>query len=69
MVHQIRELIPSYTKRIEDFSDDEDNWIHDNSEELDGYEGPHVPVGTDEDISFSDLEDDDCTMPVRSSII
>lgn len=62
-------VIPSYTKPIADFSDDEDNWIHDNSEELDGYEGPHVPVGTDEDISFSDLEDDDCTMPVRSSII
>ncbi|PWA45126.1 BSD domain-containing protein [Artemisia annua] len=62
-------VISSYTKPIEDFSNDEDNWIHDNSEELDGYEGPHVPVGTDEDISFSDLEDDDCTMPVRSSII
>ncbi|GKD02581.1 putative U-box domain-containing protein 30-like protein [Tanacetum coccineum] len=46
-------VIPSYTKPIEDFNDDEDNWIHDNSEELDGYEGPHVPVGTDEDISFN----------------
>ncbi|GJW91928.1 hypothetical protein Tco_0169481 [Tanacetum coccineum] len=48
-------VIPSYTKPIEDFGDDEDNWIHDNSEELDGYEGPHVPVGTDEDISFTYL--------------
>ncbi|PWA86858.1 cell wall invertase CWI1 [Artemisia annua] len=41
-------VIPSYTKPIEDFSDDGDNWIHYNSEELNGYEGPHVPIGEDD---------------------
>ncbi|KAK9065676.1 hypothetical protein SSX86_015077 [Deinandra increscens subsp. villosa] len=59
----------SYIIPIEDDDDDDDDWIHENSE-LNGYVGPDVQFGTDEDISFSDLEaDDDCTMPVRSKII
>ncbi|KAD6796184.1 hypothetical protein R6Q59_003080 [Mikania micrantha] len=51
-------VVSSFTVTIEDFGDDEDNWIHENSE-LDGYDGPDVPIGAEEDISFSDLEDDD----------
>uniref|UniRef100_UPI001CB99325 uncharacterized protein LOC122588930 n=1 Tax=Erigeron canadensis TaxID=72917 RepID=UPI001CB99325 len=60
--------VMSFTVPIEDFDEDEDNWIHENSE-LDGYDGPDVLIGDDEDISFSDLEDDDCTMPTRSKIV
>ncbi|KAF5766723.1 putative BSD domain-containing protein [Helianthus annuus] len=53
-------VVSSFTMPpIEDFDDDEDDWIHENSE-LDGYDGPDVPIGAEEDISFSDLEDDDC---------
>lgn len=48
----------------EKYDDDEDdNWIHENKSELDGYNGSDRDH---EDISFSDLEDDDCTLPVRS---
>ncbi|XP_071714211.1 uncharacterized protein [Rutidosis leptorrhynchoides] len=55
----------SYTMSIED-DDDDDDWFHRNSEP-NGYVGADVHFGTDEDISFSDLEaDDDCTMPIRS---
>lgn len=47
-------------------NDDDDDWVH----ELNGYVGPEFHIGTDEDISFSDLEaDDDCTMPIRSKIM
>ncbi|KAI3758479.1 hypothetical protein L6452_06042 [Arctium lappa] len=64
-------VLPSYRIPIpiDDFDEDEDSWIHENSVELDGYDGPDVPVGADEDISFSDLEDDDCTMPTKSKVI
>ncbi|KAK9075441.1 hypothetical protein SSX86_003764 [Deinandra increscens subsp. villosa] len=48
-----------FTIPIEDFGDDDDDWIHENSE-LDGYDGSGVSIGDEEDISFSDLEDDDC---------
>ncbi|CAI9303131.1 unnamed protein product [Lactuca saligna] len=53
------------------FGDDEDDWIHENNSELDGYNnyGVDVPVGAHDDISFSDLEDDDCTLPIRSKVI
>ncbi|MFS7948929.1 putative BSD domain-containing protein [Helianthus anomalus] len=52
-------VVSSFTIPVDDFDDDEDDWIHENSE-LDGYDGPDVPIGAEEDISFSDLEDDDC---------
>lgn len=56
---------------VESFGDDEDDWIHENNSELDGYNnyGVDVPVGAHDDISFSDLEDDDCTLPIRSKVI
>ncbi|XP_076949482.1 uncharacterized protein LOC143622132 [Bidens hawaiensis] len=53
-------VVSSFTIPVEDFGDDDDDWIHENSE-LDGYVGPTV-VGDEEDISFSDLEDDDCVI-------
>ncbi|KAJ9566899.1 hypothetical protein OSB04_002865 [Centaurea solstitialis] len=58
-------VLPSYRIPVDDFDEDDDNWIHENAVELDGYDGPDVPLGADEDISFSDLEDDDCTMPYK----
>ncbi|XP_076936152.1 uncharacterized protein LOC143603142 [Bidens hawaiensis] len=54
-------VVSSFTIPVEDFGDDDDDWIHENSE-LDGYDGPAVVVGDEEDISFSDLEDDDCVI-------
>lgn len=43
---------------LQDYEDDEDDWPEDDSE-LGGYGGTTIPVVNEEDISFSDLEDDD----------
>lgn len=56
---------PSYKASVQQYDDDDDDWLDQHSE-LDGYRGPTIFFGTDEDVSFSDLEDDDCTMPVIS---
>ncbi|KAL4556505.1 hypothetical protein LXL04_039160 [Taraxacum kok-saghyz] len=55
---------PSVLETKGESFDGEDDWIHENNSELDGYNGVDV---SHEDISFSDLEDDDCTMPIRSN--
>jgi len=39
--------------------DDGDDWLKEESSEMVGGSGPSFPVGNDEDVSFSDLEDDD----------
>lgn len=60
---------PSYTVPVQQYDDDDDDdvdWLEQHSE-LDGYAGRTIFFGTDEDVSFSDLEDDDdCTMPLIS---
>ncbi|KAL8494591.1 hypothetical protein ACS0TY_025429 [Phlomoides rotata] len=49
---------------VEDDDDDEDDWLKDDSD-LIGYTSTTIVVNED-DISFSDLEDDlDCTMPIK----
>ncbi|KAK3007055.1 hypothetical protein RJ639_016619 [Escallonia herrerae] len=54
---------PSCNARIQDYSDDGDAWLDEDSE-LEGYSRTAILVGTDDDVTFSDLEDDDdCTMP------
>ncbi|GKD32663.1 hypothetical protein Tco_1248172, partial [Tanacetum coccineum] len=60
----------SYTIPIEyDIDDDDDDWIHENSE-LNGYVGADINIGTNDDISFSDFEADyDCTMAIRFNIM
>ncbi|KAK2978153.1 hypothetical protein RJ640_006035 [Escallonia rubra] len=60
---------PLSNARIQDYSDDGDAWLEEDSE-LEGYSRTAILVGTDDDVTFSDLEDDDdCTMPIKSKIV
>ncbi|KAI4337070.1 hypothetical protein L6164_015528 [Bauhinia variegata] len=52
---------------LQDYEDDEDEWPDEDSD-LGGYEGATNPMVNEEDISFSDLEDDDYDIkPVKSN--
>jgi hypothetical protein len=57
-----KELVASssYKLPVQDYGDDDDgdSWLEENFE-LDGHNGGTVLLGTDEDVSFSDLEDGD----------
>jgi hypothetical protein len=54
---------------VENFEDDEDDWPEEDSE-LGRYGGAALYVGNGEDISFSDLEDDeDCSVPIKSKTV
>lgn len=55
----------SYKGSVQQFDDDVDgdDWLEQQS--VDGYCGPTIFFGTDDDVSFSDLEDD-CTTPLKS---
>lgn len=58
---------PSFKAPIQNYDDEDedDDWLKEDSE-LDGYSGTATFFGNDEDVSFSDLEeDDDCTMPLK----
>lgn len=44
---------------IQRFEDDGDDWLEDEGTEMDGSNVTHIPIGDEEDVSFSDLEDDD----------
>ncbi|XP_058218764.1 uncharacterized protein LOC131329575 [Rhododendron vialii] len=58
---------PSFKVPIQNYDDEDedDDWLKEDSE-LDGYSGTATFFGNDEDVSFSDLEeDDDCTMPLK----
>ena len=52
---------PSSSSRIldEKFEDDGDDWLKDDSSEMIGASGASMPLGNDEDVSFSDFEEDD----------
>ncbi|XP_038716669.1 uncharacterized protein LOC120010056 [Tripterygium wilfordii] len=53
-----------------DFEEDDDDDWPDEGSELGGYSGAAIPMGNEEDVSFSDLEDnDDCCMPVKYKIV
>ncbi|KAL8096257.1 uncharacterized protein LOC141708434 [Apium graveolens] len=56
---------PSHKGSIQQYDDDEDgdDWLEQQS--VDGYCGPTIFFGTDDDVSFSDLEED-CNMPMKS---
>eukprot|EP00258_Populus_trichocarpa_P011309 XP_002320007.3 uncharacterized protein LOC7497303 [Populus trichocarpa] len=47
----------------EKFDDDGDDWLKDDSSEMIGVSGSSMPLGNDEDVSFSDLEEDDGDEP------
>ncbi|XP_022751178.1 uncharacterized protein LOC111299921 [Durio zibethinus] len=44
---------------IEKFEDDGDDWLKEENLEVAGTSATTIPLGNDEDVSFSDLEDDD----------
>jgi len=55
----LRTVVPNY-------EEDEDDWLNEEDSDLGGYK-TIIPVGNEEDISFSDLEDDASnSIPVKS---
>ncbi|KAJ4714690.1 putative BSD domain-containing protein [Melia azedarach] len=48
----------------EKFEDDGDDWLKEESSEMVGMSGSTMQLGNDEDVSFSDLEEDDGDVPV-----
>nr|KJB18054.1 hypothetical protein B456_003G031700 [Gossypium raimondii] len=50
---------------IEKFEDDADDWLKEETSEAVGTSATTIPLGNDEDVSFSDLEDDDDDMPIN----
>ncbi|KAF5955490.1 hypothetical protein HYC85_008346 [Camellia sinensis] len=62
---------PSFKVPVQNYDedDDDDDWLKDDSE-LIGCNGTAIFFGNNDDVSFSDLEDDDdCTMPIKSKIV
>ncbi|KAL5558695.1 hypothetical protein UlMin_034906 [Ulmus minor] len=55
---------PSSTVLVNNNDDDEDDWPEEDFD-LNGYSGTCIPMGNEEDISFSDLEDDDFQTPTK----
>ncbi|KAH0995917.1 hypothetical protein GBA52_019781 [Prunus armeniaca] len=47
----------------EKYEDDADDWLKEGTSEIDGVGGTSIPIENDEDVSFSDLEDDDGEAP------
>lgn len=45
------------------YVDDGDDWLKEETLEIDGDSGTNIPIGNDDDVSFSDLEDDDQEVP------
>lgn len=43
----------------EKFEDDGDDWLQEDSSEMLGVSGTSIPIANDEDVTFSDLEEDD----------
>ncbi|KDP32100.1 hypothetical protein JCGZ_12561 [Jatropha curcas] len=48
----------------EKFEDDTDDWLREDSSEMVGTSATSVPIENDEDVSFSDLEEDDEDVPI-----
>ncbi|KAL4351337.1 hypothetical protein GQ457_06G040470 [Hibiscus cannabinus] len=49
---------------IEKFEDDADDWLKEETSEVGSRSAITIPLGNDEDVSFSDLEDDDDDVPI-----
>lgn len=58
--------LPGSFSRVldEKFEDDADDWLKEESSEMVGVSGTNFPLGNDEDVSFSDLEEDDGDVPI-----
>ncbi|KAK9163643.1 hypothetical protein Syun_004545 [Stephania yunnanensis] len=57
----------SYKQPDHDYDEFGDEWLEDESTEVGGFTGTTIPIGNEEDVSFSDLEDDDDTDIHKSS--
>ncbi|KAK4713488.1 hypothetical protein R3W88_019395 [Solanum pinnatisectum] len=64
-----KELVAGPSKPLLlNYDEHEDDWVQD-IEESECYSGTGILMGNEEEISFSDLEDDiDCSMPVKSKL-
>ncbi|KAI4315092.1 hypothetical protein L6164_027938 [Bauhinia variegata] len=45
------------------YEDDADDWLKEDTSEMVGTSGTSIPIANDDDVSFSDLEDDDGDVP------
>lgn len=73
-VHKNKDLAVGGSSRFSDqkYEDDGDgdDWPDDESTDMMGFTGTSVPLGNEEDVSFSDLEDDDDkTVPTSSKAV
>lgn len=60
---------PSSKLQVQNLEEDEDDWPEDDSE-LGRYSGAAICVGNEDDVSFSDLEDDEyCGLPIKSKSV
>ncbi|KAJ4844192.1 hypothetical protein Tsubulata_000865 [Turnera subulata] len=61
--HQYASSSSSSKVLDEKFEDDADDWLKEDTSEMVGTSRTSMPLGNDEDVSFSDLEDDDGDVP------
>lgn len=54
-------------QKYEEEGEDGDDWLEEETGEAGGSRGAAVPLGNDEDVSFSDLEEDDDDGPSKNS--
>lgn len=59
---------PPHKEPIKEYDEHEDDWLDDDSE-LEGYTGTAISLVNEEDVSFSDLEEDLDTMPIKSKVL
>ncbi|KAJ7952727.1 BSD domain containing protein [Quillaja saponaria] len=48
----------------EKYDDDGDDWLKEETAEVVGVSGTNIPISNDDDVTFSDLEDDDGDVPI-----
>ncbi|XP_039062372.1 uncharacterized protein LOC120206865 isoform X2 [Hibiscus syriacus] len=53
---------------VEKFEDDADDWLKEEISEVGNRSATTIPLGSDEDVSFSDLEDDDVPISYKQMI-
>ncbi|XP_057974911.1 uncharacterized protein LOC131162446 [Malania oleifera] len=68
-----KDVAPGSSSKVilQTYEDDGDDWPEEENSDLAAYRRTTIPLGNEEDVSFSDLEDDDydCSVPVKSKVV
>ncbi|KAI4327323.1 hypothetical protein L6164_019798 [Bauhinia variegata] len=62
----VQQSSSGYTTKVpldDKYEDDADDWLKEDTSEMVGTSGTSIPIANDDDVSFSDLEDDDGDVP------